>query len=569
MSTRAGTPLARFLLRNFVKYNPLFVFSAMLVLGGAWLLNPPQAHGGRGLPLLLQLLGVIQLYEFTLLGAACVLWKKANLARDVRFLMLVLAPFLLDVTFTTSSTGVTLLSQHGPGAAFLLALAVLSLTGIKLKAAAVMTGQRFESSVWAALLFGPALVTVTPILGAYLALSGHGYAVGFACGGLLAALILQYASLAGEEGGRGTLRRVAPLILLATLAHTLATTWAYSGSIFHVLGPVLIALGPALPRLAPQLRDHEQVSVFALPLVGAVLCGISGDTLVHGSNLGTLIGLTGWQLALVAVGALHGLMFHRHRSLHFLAGLLFCAHLAWGGATLSGSFGAIGDNPLEPFLLLALFGYGVWRKSPAPAVAVPLLLSAVLAVRHEPFGNALDVLLALQLVGAGTLVYAHRVFGKDAAGARFRFVGTFLLFFPPHLLALGFVLEPQAQELARVFAWSSVLALFGLAALTRLRGYALPALLIPLELAIRFAPSSTQGWGVLGLLLAFVVVSLGVLLSLKREQILAWLNEAEEREAELGQPLAAPEESMLPDLARQGAATLALGLVVAFLVGVA
>ena len=107
----APSPMLRFLVRNFVKYNPCFVVSAMLLLGGALLLNPPQADGGRSLPLLFKLLGLIQLYEFMLLGAGALLARRAELERDVRFLMVILSPFLLDVTFTTSSLVVSLLNQ--------------------------------------------------------------------------------------------------------------------------------------------------------------------------------------------------------------------------------------------------------------------------------------------------------------------------------------------------------------------------------------------------------------------------------------------------------------------------
>ena len=91
-----SSPVLRFLLRNFVLYNPLFLFSATMALGGAWLMNPPVDGGGRSLGLLFQLIALIQLYEFTLIGAGALLARKAGLERDVRNLMFVLSPFLLD-----------------------------------------------------------------------------------------------------------------------------------------------------------------------------------------------------------------------------------------------------------------------------------------------------------------------------------------------------------------------------------------------------------------------------------------------------------------------------------------
>ncbi|MCW8142117.1 MAG: hypothetical protein KIT58_24685, partial [Planctomycetota bacterium] len=78
-----STLLARAAIRNFVTYNPLFLFSALLLLGGAWLVNPPRLDGGRDRLLVVQLFGAVQGYELLLLGAAWVLARR-GLARDVR-----------------------------------------------------------------------------------------------------------------------------------------------------------------------------------------------------------------------------------------------------------------------------------------------------------------------------------------------------------------------------------------------------------------------------------------------------------------------------------------------------
>src|SRR5258708_5286734 len=92
------TGMTRAILRNFVVYNPLFVLSAMLVLVGAGLLNPPDSGGGRSTALLGQVFLTIELYQALLLGAGWVLGRRADLGRDLRLLLLVLSPFLLDIT---------------------------------------------------------------------------------------------------------------------------------------------------------------------------------------------------------------------------------------------------------------------------------------------------------------------------------------------------------------------------------------------------------------------------------------------------------------------------------------
>src|SRR5262249_2938603 len=94
------------LLRGLVIENPLFLLSALMVLGGAWLLNPPAGAGSAGRPdveLLAKLFLAIQLYEIALIAAGAIFVRRGGLERDVRNLALVLAPFLVDVTMTTST----------------------------------------------------------------------------------------------------------------------------------------------------------------------------------------------------------------------------------------------------------------------------------------------------------------------------------------------------------------------------------------------------------------------------------------------------------------------------------
>lgn len=527
------SPTVRFLLRNFVLYNPLFPFSAMLVLGAAWLLNPAQSDGGRAVPLLLQLLGVIGLYQVALLSAAGVLWRRGGLERDVRGLVLLLTPFLLDVTFTTSSLTVGLVSAGGSWGTVTLIGGILALTAIQLRIAAGLMGRRFDALAWLALLLGPALVLSVPALGAALALAGHADVIGVVVGFLLAGFVLLVGLVSGTEaddaGGRETLRRVAPLALVAALAHALMSAWTYQAPLLHVVGPVVIALGAVGPRLFPSLRPQAEFVGAALPLIGALLCGLP-QVVGGGAPVGA------WTLGLVALAGVHGVLFFKHQGFPFLAGVLGAALLSAGGSTMQTSFAAVGANPLEPFALAALFGFGLWRRSHPALLALPLLLGAKLTASLALFGSGLDVVLALDLIALGILAYTHREHGRSAEGASCRLVGSTLLYLPAALVAIS-PSVPHLHTAAMVMTGVALLGLGALALATRSRVYAWPTLLLPLQGAIEIAPSSTQAWGVLGLGAAFALVCGGVLVSLKRDQVLAWLSELDAAEAAAGQPV--------------------------------
>ncbi|MGE0709696.1 MAG: hypothetical protein AB7N76_24275 [Planctomycetota bacterium] len=522
----ASSGWARFLLRNFVVYNPLFLFSAMAVLGSAWALNPPANGGGRGLSLLLELFLVIQAYELTLLGAAWLLARRGGLERDVRNLHLVLAPFLLDVTFTTSSLSVSALDQAGLGVALALGAVVLVLAAVKLQVGLHLCGRTLGGPRRLVLLGGPALTLLTPLVGA--ALARHGYAREAALLAGLAAAALALAFGAGapasathpaEEQG-ATLRALAPLALGAALVHGCSTAYAYTAPMTWVAGPLLLALAPVIHRLAPRLQpDAHSAGSLLMAGVGALLCAGPEQGAHEGARLVS-------QGGLAAFSVLAGLAFASGRSLGSLIALLLGLRFLAGGGQLSHTLEQLGTSSLEPALLLALYGYGLWRRSPAPACALPLGAAALLLARQGHLGgNTLDLLLGGQVLGAGILAYAHRQHGCAPQGAQLRFAGALLLYGPATLVALlGEVNPDGAWWMSR----GALVGLLALGALTRLRAYAVPALLLPLELCSRSLPATTRGWGVFGLAAAFAVVGLGVLVSLRREQLLAWLARGEE-----------------------------------------
>ncbi len=89
----------------FVQYNPLYVFSALCVLGGVYLLaleldGNTVAVTNRGWSLgQVFLFAVIQLYELLLIAAAGFLVHKVGLIRPAIILMMLEGVFLFDCTF--------------------------------------------------------------------------------------------------------------------------------------------------------------------------------------------------------------------------------------------------------------------------------------------------------------------------------------------------------------------------------------------------------------------------------------------------------------------------------------
>ena len=125
----SGEPLtAKQVLHHwFVRYNPLYFFSAACVLAGVALAARgaadfgPEASGAAQLGLF----AVVQLYEFLLIGACALLARRAGALRAAVLLALLEVVFLFDCTFRLES-----IADSGPLAPSL-SLAWIGLTGAK------------------------------------------------------------------------------------------------------------------------------------------------------------------------------------------------------------------------------------------------------------------------------------------------------------------------------------------------------------------------------------------------------------------------------------------------------
>ncbi|MFC1708334.1 hypothetical protein ACFL59_16195 [Planctomycetota bacterium] len=502
-STQEEQPhTVRDVVRAFVVHNPLFLMSALLALGGAWLTNPPEATGGRSLVLLLKLFFVLQLYEASLLGAAYVLRRRPQLSRDVRNLALVLAPFLVDATFTNATLTLGL-AQHAVWVAVLFAAAVFGITGLKMWFAARATGQRFVATEWAVLMAAPLVVALDPLMGFAILSVGIEASVlgGIALSGVA---VLYAATAAGDSDQRETVRRLAPIALLALGFHLRGAIWSPHGDLTLLYGPVLLILGPTLPMLLwPSFAGQDDWTPFLLPLVGAYICTLGGTSF-------------GWVLGLSVLAILHGAYAVRHGGIRFVLGTAVALYFLLGGDPEK-------SQAVDPLLLGALYLFALWRRAPAPVTLCLLVLAAFAAADHVPVGAPFDAMLCTQLAGVGLLLWTHRTHGVAVAGLPYRSVGALLVCVPP--LVVMATASGEALTTARALGWATMLPLAILGIGTRCWEYLVAAPLFPLELVIRLGPANGGGgWGGLGLGLAFIAVGCGVALSLNREHVLAWLD---------------------------------------------
>lgn len=493
------------LLENFVRKNPLFLFSAAAVLLGAWLLNPPGGDGSRDLFLLLRLFAVIQVYQGALIGAALLLRPRGT-DRELRYLLLVLAPFLIDVTFTNG--GVIVLARQKVGLVAALGLLTLALlaAGYQLVLGLRIMKLRLGPAAIGALALGPLCVLALPLLGLELAGLGRAAELAILSGCGVALLVGCLAGAARDE----TVRRLAPGLILGVTAHALATAWVYQTPAAWVLAPPLLALGLALPSFWPRLVPYRAGLALALPGLAVCVAGVG-----EGAPLWRPILLCA---ALIQVRTLCG----APRSWGAWAALALALDLAVGGASPASSFDALGATPLEP---LALFAGSLIAIAAGlhPRVSLSLGLGA-LVLGELPGGIELREAHLLRLQAASVLAFAagwrrERSLAFDPLASKLRLAG-----------ALGFGLAPACAlawhaDAGHLRDWLSISGALLLLVAVPLRSGVLAGAALPaaLALALRAAPRTESGWGVLSLAVAFACVGAGLAVSRRREQLLALL----------------------------------------------
>ena len=143
-------PHPHLLVRWFVQYNPLFTASALCVLGGVLLLQRTLGDGG------LLLTGVVELYQWLVIGTAALLYRRLHDHRPGVILGLIALVFLVDPTLQTSALA--------SASEFVASLGWLVLFALKLHALTWAFCLRLSTSARLVPVLGAGLIVALPML---------------------------------------------------------------------------------------------------------------------------------------------------------------------------------------------------------------------------------------------------------------------------------------------------------------------------------------------------------------------------------------------------------------------
>jgi hypothetical protein len=372
-------PHPHLLVRWFVQYNPLFTASALCVLGGVLLLQ--RGLGGDGGGLLLT--GVVELYQWLVIGTAALLYRRLHDHRPGVILGLIALVFLVDPTLQTSA----LASDN----AFVASLGWLLLFALKLHALAFAFCLRLSASARLVPVLGAGLIVALPMvrMTEHAALVPGVLAVALFGMGVLTALLpptMRSVRVLGEvgavmyprlekavvgifvagalfQGGNAVFAEGAPAFFAAVMA-VLAGAVMHAGREqrvwFASLGVVWagaiagLAWTVALPMLAVALfvaaaRHGHAPRVFVAGLVVAALPGLreggvlEGDATAIAVVVVASVGLV-WLLAMRrAWSALPALVVLHARTVHVLLvpAVASTSGGTWGVALVVAGFGLI------------------------------------------------------------------------------------------------------------------------------------------------------------------------------------------------------------------------------------
>ena len=265
-------------------HNPLYLLSAALMLLGCYLLGSAMEVAAGQVGKLLWLLGVLNFYEFLLIGLAVFLWKTRGLLRDSTLLLLIEGLFLADLTFLNSEVAANDLIL---GSCINAILFILALSKLYIVVRFLKLERSPRTLVFITLQLG--LLCALPILLRSLAhdgvvAPGPFYLLWWAIG----LLPLLYDLLANffriRPAARDSSIRIAWTVLpwLSLIAHLGFQHWIYSADFYLIeLAPVLLGLAVIVPRLPMWFAPRESIPAFraALGFGALVTCAWSPSAL--------------------------------------------------------------------------------------------------------------------------------------------------------------------------------------------------------------------------------------------------------------------------------------------------
>ncbi|HEY8750512.1 MAG TPA: hypothetical protein VIM11_21180 [Tepidisphaeraceae bacterium] len=260
----------------FVHHNPFYLLSALCMLAGCYALNNGLGARPGDLAKLLALLGVLNAYEALLIGLGLYLIRRRGIIRDGRTLLLLQAPFLVDLTFLNAEVGSVSLRTG-----LLLCICVAGLTAIKVGVLLRGLWGKAPARLFCLVMIELAALVMMPC--AFSWFDHHGGVTGLQCyawwwvvGGLVAMPELRSRSEGSGVNAGGlqrAMKRVYLLLPLASLiAHLSMLHWVYRVQFVGAdLSPVLLGLMVAIGREAWASRSELVVLRIVMPLAAMTM----------------------------------------------------------------------------------------------------------------------------------------------------------------------------------------------------------------------------------------------------------------------------------------------------------
>ena len=314
------------LLAFLVHHNPFYLLSALCMLAGCYALNSGVAARTGEIPKLLTLLGVLNGYEAILIVLAIYLIKRRGIVRDGRTLLLLEAPFLVDLAFINAEVG-----SNSVRVGFLLDVIILTLALVKTAIVLRALWGRLPGRLFVAIGIQLSVLFLLPGVFARFDHHQHGdvtpgefYGVWWVVGAMMIAYELQARFLPGDASAETSLRRFVRRLYLALplasiVLHLSLLHWVYrvpfvSGD----LAPLLIGGAFAMGRWSRAERSEVRRIRALMPLAAVVL------TAEHSPNwslsLGHRLDLTPTVLLLGIAYITYVYCFFFRRALRLLGG---------------------------------------------------------------------------------------------------------------------------------------------------------------------------------------------------------------------------------------------------------
>lgn len=275
------------LLQFLVHKNPFYLLSALSMIAGCFAINNDLSPHAGELGKLLYLLAILNGYEAIVIALGLYLIKNRRIIRDGRTLLLIEAPFLVDLIFLNAEAG-SVAFQIG------IILNLLALFLALLKAGIVLRVLNGRISRADSAFITAELATLFMLPSAFKWLEHHGPITGlhFYLAWWVVGLLLVSYEVLGRWLGRGealkqgvgrTIRHLYVALPIASLiAHLGMLHWVYNVDFVAAnLSPILLGAAVALHRIVPAaiaprvmalvmaaLLSASQPELFAIHLTG-------------------------------------------------------------------------------------------------------------------------------------------------------------------------------------------------------------------------------------------------------------------------------------------------------------